>query len=273
MTTINKHPDGRFCWNQIVTTDVDGAITFYTALFGWDVTDEDLQAGDEMVRLTHDGEFVLGINKAEQKHTDPDTERAEPDPTIHFNQGHWEPHVAMSDLSGALKESPTLGGTVLEKPTPAEEFGTMAEISGPSGARMSLWAAGTFGGHSLAVKNGRPAWYSLQLIEPGPASEFWAALMKWSSTTDDHGNTLFGADEQPAFAEAVVLNSNDWTALQEPAPRWLPYIQVADIDAICNDAEAINGTVLIPPADDSTGRRRAIIRDPQGGHFGVISPA
>jgi predicted enzyme related to lactoylglutathione lyase len=62
MITINKHSDGRFCWNQIVTSDVDGAITFYTALFGWEVVDEDLLAGNQMVRLSHEGEFVLGIN-------------------------------------------------------------------------------------------------------------------------------------------------------------------------------------------------------------------
>jgi predicted enzyme related to lactoylglutathione lyase len=292
MTTMNKHSDGRFCWNQIVTTDVDGAITFYSALFGWEVEEEELLAGNQMVRLTHEGEFVLGINLLGQGNSKPDAsptvniteETISPEETaspeepsgvvISTSSGaHWEPYMAMSDLAGTLQKATALGGKILEDLTPEEDFGTMAEIQSPSGTRLSMWAAGTFGGHSLTNKNCRPGWYSLQLLAKEDDQDFWPALTNWTAVTNDSGFTIFKTDENTEICDSTVLSRKEGEILCIHSSRWLTYIQVADIEATCRDAEAIEGKVLIGPSDSPTGRRHAVIMDPQGGHFGIISPA
>jgi hypothetical protein len=53
-------------------------------------------------------------------------------------------------------------------------------------------------------------------------------------------------------------------------PRWLTFIQVDDVDAICTDAAAIDASILAKPYDVENVGRCAIISDPQGTVFGVI---
>ena len=40
MAEVTSHPPGTFSWPELATTDQKAAVSFYRALFGWDVNDQ-----------------------------------------------------------------------------------------------------------------------------------------------------------------------------------------------------------------------------------------
>jgi len=254
MTTSNKHSDGRFCWNQIATQDVDQAIVFYSALFGWEILEEELGHGDDMVRMLHNGEFVVGIHKISED-----------------EDAHWEPHLAMSDLSAFLALVQEKEGFIVEQPQPAGAFGTMAEVAGPSGGRLCLWAAGEFGGHSTTPANGIPFWYELQLLEEGTEETFWPNLLSWTEASNNQRRKNYATKDGALISQIQILPESVAETMLHP--RWVTFVQVGDVDAICRDAEAIDGAIVRSPYEAPGLGRCALLEDPQGSVFGVIRPA
>ncbi len=42
MAEVTSHPPGAFCWIELGTSDQKAAKDFYTQLFGWSFTDNDM---------------------------------------------------------------------------------------------------------------------------------------------------------------------------------------------------------------------------------------
>ena len=55
------------------------------------------------------------------------------------------------------------------------------------------------------------------------------------------------------------------------APRWLPYVTVDTVDETVRQAQALGGQVLFPPTDISEVGRFAVLQDPQGAEFTMIT--
>ena len=56
-------------------------------------------------------------------------------------------------------------------------------------------------------------------------------------------------------------------------PHWLPYVEVANVDASASKAASLGGTVVMPPMDIPGGHGRcAVVKDPQGAHLGIYTP-
>ena len=49
MTEVTRHDPGSFSWTELATNDTRAAKSFYTALFGWTVTDGPMGPGAEDV--------------------------------------------------------------------------------------------------------------------------------------------------------------------------------------------------------------------------------
>ena len=54
---------------------------------------------------------------------------------------------------------------------------------------------------------------------------------------------------------------------------WFTYIEVADVDVSSEAVEENGGTVLQEPVEFPDGNRIAIVRDPMGHTFGLVTPA
>ena len=50
---------GRFCWHELVTTDVAAAMKFYTGLFGWSVIENPMPGGGTYRMMRH-GDVMVG---------------------------------------------------------------------------------------------------------------------------------------------------------------------------------------------------------------------
>ncbi|WP_369696769.1 hypothetical protein [Streptomyces sp. XD-27] len=95
-------------------------------------------------------------------------------------------------------------------------------------------------------------------------------MFGWDSTDLPMGDlpytVLFrgGGGRDTSFGGIVPLTAGG-------SPRWIPYFEVADCDAVVADAQRRGGTVVAPAATAEGIGRMAHLADPHGAPFAVIT--
>lgn len=117
---------------------------------------------------------------------------------------------------------------------------------------------------------GMPIWYELTTADPAAAERFYGTVVGWKPGSFDGGDgyTLWNADDGAAVGGMQSLADASPTG-----PAWLAYFHVADVDAAITLIEAEGGTVHSPPQDVVGAGRIAMVADPQGVPFYVMTPA
>ena len=116
-----KH--GRFSWNELMTTDVEGARAFYGKLFGWqyegfpmeDMTYEVIRSG---------GEEIGGMMPMP--------------PQAGEHPSAWSVYITVDNVDNSVKLAEELGGKIHVPPTDIPEVGRFAIIQDPQGAYVSI---------------------------------------------------------------------------------------------------------------------------------------
>ncbi len=122
MSDTMKQP-GAFSWNELTTTDVDGAKAFYAELLGWSM--DDLPSGDTTyTMLKAGGQEVAGM-------------MATP-PEAASMPAMWGSYVTVEDVDAQAGKAETLGGKVLVPPRDIPNVGRFCVIQDPQGAVLSL---------------------------------------------------------------------------------------------------------------------------------------
>ena len=114
---------GEFSWNELMTTDVNGAKRFYGELFGWRMQDINPTGMDYTMVKLGDKE-IAGIMAI------PETGAGMP-PT-------WGGYVTVNNVDAILPRVEKLGGKVLLPPQDIPDVGRFAVIQDPQGAMLSL---------------------------------------------------------------------------------------------------------------------------------------
>lgn len=114
---------GEFCWNELMTTDVQGAKAFYGALLGWGMQDVNLTGMDYTLLKLGDKE-IGGIMVI------PGQAAGMP-PT-------WGAYVTVNNVDALLGRVEKLGGKVCLPPQDIPDVGRFAVIQDPQGAMLSL---------------------------------------------------------------------------------------------------------------------------------------
>jgi predicted enzyme related to lactoylglutathione lyase len=114
-------PEGVFVWDELVTTDADGAQRFYEQVFGWTTSDMGAEYGG--YRIFNRGETgIAGLMQA-------------PDPSI---PPHWQPYVAVEDPDATAAKAKELGGGELLEPMDVPEVGRLGVLVDPQGAAFGI---------------------------------------------------------------------------------------------------------------------------------------
>lgn len=124
MSEKNESPmgyPGQFCWNELMTTDVAAAKTFYTRLLGW--TTEPFGGGMDYTVLKKDNTSVGGLMQA-------------PQPGI---PAQWLAYVLVEDVDATAAQAAKLGGKVCKAPFDVPEVGRIAIVTDPQGAAFGLF--------------------------------------------------------------------------------------------------------------------------------------
>jgi predicted enzyme related to lactoylglutathione lyase len=118
---VNGH--GRLSWNELATTDLDGASKFYSELFGWDVSSVDM--GGQPYRVAAvEGHGNGGIRPVMPEGTPP----------------HWLVYLGVDNLDAAASKVPELGGNVMVEPMDIGDGNRIAVAQDPQGGIFALYA-------------------------------------------------------------------------------------------------------------------------------------
>lgn len=244
----NAVTPGEVVFADLVTTDVDRAARFYTAVFGWAVRESDDRG---YLELVHEGELIGAIAEFEEE-VDPGSAR-------------WLPSVSVRDVDAAARSAEAMGGSVLEPSTEFPDRGRLAVISDSEGAVLML----------LRSSSGDPdrtlggfAWAELWTNDVASAVKFYEGVFGYHAM-----------QSKQAGASSTVVLMSDGTAratiVAAPGeaiePNWVPYVLVADGRETLSRARRHGGIVLATSDDveGDVGSFAAIIADPTGGVIGI----
>jgi predicted enzyme related to lactoylglutathione lyase len=114
-------PEGVFVWDELGTTDADGAQGFYEQVFGWTTSDMGPEYGG--YRIFNRGESgVAGLMTLPDNAATP----------------HWQPYVAVDDPGATTATATELGASVLAEPMDVPKVGRIAVLRDPQGATFGI---------------------------------------------------------------------------------------------------------------------------------------
>ena len=123
MSTQPQH--GEFCWNELMTSDVNKAKDFYGKLFGW--TSQDFPMPNMTYTMFNKGEKNIGgllqIPAQEEGKIPP----------------HWMSYIMVSNLEEMVQKAQSLGAQVKVPLTVIEGMGRFAILLDPTNACIALW--------------------------------------------------------------------------------------------------------------------------------------
>ncbi|GAA1382608.1 VOC family protein [Catellatospora chokoriensis] len=243
------HAPGAPSWVDLGTTDLAAATAFYSALFGWGVDELGPQAGGYGL-LLKDGKQVAGIGPA--------------DPVRGTS---WAVYFATQDAAGTAAEVEARGGKTVIAPMQVMDQGIMAVFTDPAGAFFSVWQPGAHTGAELMRQPGSVSWVELYTPDVAAAKEFYGAVFGLTAQDSDMGGgetyTLLSIGGNQVGGMFTPPGAADMPSY------WMPYFAVEDCDASAAKAVELGATELV--RTDYPGGRLAILTDPQGATFGVIT--
>lgn len=123
--TMPKH--GTFCWMELNSTNVETCKTFYTQLFGWNLSPSKA-VPDSPMEYT---EFGVGEERCGGMFEMPKE---------HFGDApsHWMAYVAVDNVDESVAKVEELGGKVCVPPSDIPNVGRFSVVNDPSGATLSL---------------------------------------------------------------------------------------------------------------------------------------
>jgi len=261
MADVDSLPPGSFCWPELATTDRKSGVAFYRDLFGWAVDDQPI--GPEDIYSM----FKLRGREVAAAYTMRADERQMGIPP------HWNTYVSVKNADEAAKRAQELGGKIVVPPFDVMDAGRMAVLQDPTGAFFQVWQANKHVGTKVQGEAGALCWTELATRDTKAAETFYTQFFGWSAKTGNADSTMpytefslggrgiGGMMPMPAMVPAQV-----------PA-YWMPYFQVADVNATVDKATKSGASTVVPPTDMANVGRFAVITDPQGAIFAAFTPA
>jgi predicted enzyme related to lactoylglutathione lyase len=258
MPHVNSHTPGTIGWVDLVTTDLEAATAFYTGLFGWETEDMPMPGGDGVYRF-----FRLGGR---------DAAAAGPMPPEMAAQGipsHWNVWVASDSADETVERAAAAGGQVLMAPTTLGPSGRLAMVADPGGAAVGVWQADQHIGAGVVDEPGAMTWWEVNTRAFEDCQRFYGQMFGWDAEPLEAPGVRYVTWKLGGRTVGGMLEMTpEWEGI---APHWMAYFAVSDTDQAAERATASGGSVGAPPFDTAFGRI-AVLSDPSGGHFSVVTP-
>lgn len=125
----------------------------------------------------------------------------------------------------------------------------------------------------MADKHGDFIWYELLTGDADAAERFYGAVLGWSfskslQSDDDYRHFLMdGVDVGGLLALTEKMRANG------AQPCWLAYIEVDDVDTRASSIALAGGEIHLQPRDIPAVGRFALVTDPQGVPFYIMTSA
>ncbi|WP_420176469.1 VOC family protein [Luteococcus sp. OSA5] len=253
---------GNPIWMDLGTDDVEGAKTFYTALFGWDFLDQGPDFGGYLMIKQGEG-FVGGAMSSRMTQQGPVDEPQFPT--------CWTIYLRVDDIDAALAKVEPTGGSVMVAAMQVGEAGKMAVVTAADGAVVGLWQAGDFEGYDFTGQPGTPVWFETMSKDYDAAASFYTEVFGWQLAPmpgSPEGQPRYATNGAGDQAGCGLCEANSFLPAEVPS-YWRMYLAVDDCDAAVATVQELGGRLLDGPMDSPFGRL-ATVADPHGATFQVI---
>ncbi|WP_371496420.1 VOC family protein [Kitasatospora sp. NBC_00374] len=248
------HTPGAPNWLDLGSPDIEAAAAFYGAVFGWSFQLAGPEAGGYGF-LQQDGRTVAAIGSL--------TEGATSAWTVYFHA---------PDADAAVKATEQAGGTVRVPAFDVMDAGRMACLTDPAGAEFAVWQPAAVLGLDAVTVPGSLCWAELHSGDPAAALAFYRTLFGWRDEEVEVPGMTYtvlsaaeGDQREASFGGIAPLQDD-----HQP-PHWLPYVEVADVDAVVERTQGTGGSVVMPATDAPGIGRMAWLADPFGARFAAIT--
>ena len=250
---VSSH--GCFIWYELITTDVAAAAVFYSKVMGWGAWDASVPGKSY---------FLFGDGKASicgLMHMPDDARQMGVKPS-------WIGYVGVDDVDATAHRITRLGGAVHVPPMDASDISRFSIVSDPQTARLALlqWLKPGQEPTTAPDAPGRVGWHELLAADVEYAWAFYGDLFGWQKEDAEVGE---GGTYQPFSNGGRMIGGMLTKPSTIPAPYWLYYFNVGDIDATARRVSAGGGEILDGPLDIPGGSWIVRCADPQGAEFAL----
>lgn len=248
MPVVTSHAPGTPSWVDIGVPDIPAAVAFYRGLFGWTTQDQGEEAG-HYTMCQVDGKSVAAIG-----------------PAMNPGPPAWTTYITVADADLTAKEITAAGGAIVVPPMDVMDVGRMAVATDPTGGFFSIWQPRAHIGAEIVNEPNTLCWNELNTRDVETAISFYEKVFGYTVQRSAEynelqldGKTVAGCMPMPEGVPAEVPT------------HWLVYFAVADTDAAAARAAELGATVIMPAMDIPDVGRFAVLSDPQGAVFAVIT--
>lgn len=255
MSTIERHTPGTLSWVDLLTPDLDGAMKFYGALFGWtfEVGPPELH---HYTTCSLGGRRAAGMGKRPADTTFPSL---------------WSVYFDGEDADSIAERIRASGGQVMMGPMSVMEFGRMLVASDPTGAVFGVWEPKSHTGAQVIHEPGSMIWHEVNTRDHKKAADFYCRVFDLEAQKiDAPGVEYMTLHKGQKTAGGVLQMCEQWPV--EIPPHWMAYFAVADVDAAIAKVAELGGKVHVPPFETPYGRQ-SVVADPWGAPFTLITPS
>ena len=172
--------------------------------------------------------------------------------------------------AGLIAKAGSAGGQVLMPATDIGEAGRMAFVADPTGTVVGLWQANKHIGATVVGDTGAVVWNELVTDDPASALPFYQAVVGMGEASVEMAPGL-----HYRLLKVGGTDVGGCAAPQAPGVpnHWHVYFAVDDADEAAAQAISAGGQVAVEPFDIPTVGRCAVLSDPQGAMFSVLTPS
>jgi len=244
---------GKVVWHDLLTEDPAAAKRFYGGLFGWTFRAVALGAGQTYTVIEHEGRAIGGLVDGRDINAD-------------VNVSRWIPVLSVADMDSAMATVRASGSTIFQAPVNIPQRGSMAVVSDPQGAVLTLLEARVGDPLDRRPGDGDWLWNEIWSADPQATVAFYKQLIPAykAGTEGDGGYRYLSSEGQPRVGvrPKPIDGIND---------TWMAYVRVADPAAIAAATARLGGQVLLEPRENPLGGKVAMLNDPTGAGFLVQS--
>lgn len=250
---------GAPCWIDLGSRDTQAAAAFYNGLFGWEFESAGPDAGGYgMFRLA--GSTVAALGPLQDAAATP----------------AWTVYFDTADADATTQAVEQAGGIVRFPPMDVLDQGRLAGYTDPTGAEFAVWQPGKLEGLGR-VGAGGLCWTELYTTDAERAKAFYHQVFNWDTegmplpggAGTYHVVSPTGKGQEGSHGGIMQLDSAN---LPEGHSYWQPYFAVDNCDRTVAKATQQGGSVLMPATDMQGVGRIALLRDPEGAFFALLSP-